>query len=116
PEPVRKRDHMRLPIYHDDDAVQLGPGDVLLENRLPSARMRERLRQPVSELLHAFDDEDTALTSGVGRLEHCRRADGSEGVSGIAAARNWRVPRLLDAARLELLTHHVLIRHRARSG
>ena len=114
PQAIRKRDQVRLAVADDEQRVQLGPIDELLEDRARRRRERKRLVDVPLEVVERANQVQPALPSGVGRLQHGGRRDRVEGGVELAVRREHHCARLRHACVTESRAHRRLVGHRTR--
>ena len=113
-QPVGEQQRIRLPAARDHQPVQLEAVGEFLEDRLAGRRFRQRRVEVPLEVAERTQEEEAALASRVGRLQHGRKADRLGGCSGLAPDTDRRELRLRHPALGEAAAHRHLVRHQVR--
>ena len=111
---VGEQQRIRLPAARDHQPVQLEAVGEFLEDRLAGRRFRQRRVEVTLEVGERAQQEEAALASRVGRLQHGRKADRVGGCSGLAPDTDRRELRLRHPALGEAAAHRHLVRHQVR--
>jgi hypothetical protein len=114
-ETVREGHEHRLSAADDQDAVQLGSFDVLLNHGAPARREPERLGETALDVVLGADQEDSSLTTGVSRLEDGGQRQSLEHGGDVHARPEDGKARLRDAGLGKQPAHRRFVGHRARN-
>jgi hypothetical protein len=111
PQPVREREQCGLSLPDDDNSVHLDPVDELFDDRSARRRLGERFAEIALEIVAVLDPEHRALPTGVGRLQHCRKAHRLEGSVDVVGRPHRGIRGLGHACVGKDIAHLELVRH-----